>query len=68
VAKKLLLGRSIQDAFKLGEGKLQLKKTKAMDRKTKIGDLISPDAENALLWVIAEGPIIFGIITPFELM
>jgi len=68
VVKKLLLGRSIQEAFKLGEGQLQLKQANVKGRDTKIGDLINSDAESASLWVIAEGSMIFGIITPFELM
>ncbi len=68
VSRELLLGYSIKEAFNLPEGRLKLQEVTARDRKTKVGDLLNQSADNASLWVIAEGPNILGIITPFELM
>ena len=68
IARELLLGYSIKEAFNLPEGRLKLQEIAARDRNTKVRDLLNGTAENASLWVIAEGPNILGIITPFELM
>lgn len=68
ISRELLLGYSIKEAFNLPEGRLKLQEIAARDRNTKVGDLLNQSADNASLWVIAEGPNILGIITPFELM